>query len=300
MKSSLSDKLNKAYASSESSGEQDYKKYAKGVPVPEEESAPQPPKEEKVIKTSNQESHKESSNRPFQESQQESFNRPVQESQPIRAGEEYQQERPNEDNFKTLSGQPAIEQEPVQESRPEPHRESYQEPARESKRDSRFGNFDMLSNEDRDSTVTHQSSSELNEQTISSIIDVYNAYSEMSDSEKKYLVGFLGLDSDESAKVIYAVHTLDKSSLKALTSLVKLYNEDGVTRAFELMSMDEDELYAIEDIVLSISRGSTVLDMKKGKINYCKSLESTISKISSTAMRNLIPIGSLLEKGMSL
>ena len=140
----------------------------------------------------------------------------------------------------------------------------------------------------------------ISEDNIKKIIDVFVAYSNLEPAVKQTLaIVFLNVNSSPSyAKVVYTVLNSSRTDIRALEDLVVLRKYDGVNRAFELMSMDNDRLEKLHKYVEKFAKEyNQKNDIRENKVQYCRQLEHGISLISEKALDHLCPISELLKLG---
>ena len=107
------------------------------------------------------------------------------------------------------------------------------------------------------------------------------------------------LQVEQMHNAIYESINGDRSSVNAISNLIDLYKQQSVERAFNLMSTDTRDLKDIESLTMSIlNKESISVDIETDKINYCRTLETEISKLSQDIMKNLEPISKILQKGI--
>ena len=140
----------------------------------------------------------------------------------------------------------------------------------------------------------------ISEDNIKKVIDVFTAYSTLDPAIKQTLaLVFLNVNSNPSpAKVVYTVLNSSRTDIRALEDLVILRKYDGVNRAFELMSMDNDRLEKLHKYVDMFAKEyNQKSEIRENKVQYCRQLEHGISLISEKALDHLGPISELLKLG---
>lgn len=158
--------------------------------------------------------------------------------------------------------------------------------------------FDFSQTEEESSTIGTQ----LSPKDIGKIINIYSAFSNMNTNIQKVVLKYLKIKAEDSIaeKVVIAVLNASKSDYTLLSSLTKLKNESGASRAFELIAMSADELIKLDKLVSSFNKDykqSNSVDVNK--IKFCKDLEIGISTLNSNAIQYLEPVEKLLEIAFS-
>jgi hypothetical protein len=139
----------------------------------------------------------------------------------------------------------------------------------------------------------------ISEDNIKKVIDVFTAYSNLDPTVKQTLaLVFLKNSNPIPAKVVYTVLNSSRNDIRALEDLVILRKYDGVNRAFELMSMDNDRLEKLHKYVDMFAKEyNQKSEIRENKVQYCRQLEHGISLISEKALDHLGPISELLKLG---
>ena len=139
----------------------------------------------------------------------------------------------------------------------------------------------------------------ISEDNIKKVIDVFTAYSNLDPTVKQTLaLVFLKNSNPIPAKVVYTVLNSSRTDIRALEDLVILRKYDGVNRAFELMSMDNDRLEKLHKYVdMFVKEYNQKNEIRENKVQYCRQLEHGISLISEKALDHLGPISELLKLG---
>jgi hypothetical protein len=139
----------------------------------------------------------------------------------------------------------------------------------------------------------------ISEDNIKKVIDVFTAYSNLDPTVKQTLaLVFLKNSNPIPAKVVYTVLNSSRTDIRALEDLVILRKYDGVNRAFELMSMDNDRLEKLHKYVDMFAKEyNQKSEIRENKVQYCRQLEHGISLISEKALDHLGPISELLKLG---
>lgn len=139
----------------------------------------------------------------------------------------------------------------------------------------------------------------ISEDNIQKVIDVFKAYSNLDPTVKQTLALLLNVNSNPiSSKVVYTVLNSSRNDIRALEDLVILRKYDGVNRAFELMSMDNDRLEKLHKYVDMFAKEyNQKSEIRENKVQYCRQLEHGISLISEKALDHLGPISELLKLG---
>lgn len=143
---------------------------------------------------------------------------------------------------------------------------------------------------------------QLTTKDVNKIINIYSAFSNMNTNTQRVVLGYLKIKAEDSIaeKVVIAVLNASKSDYTLLSSLTKLKNESGASRAFELIVMSADELIKLDNLVSSFNKDykqSNSVDVDK--IKFCKDLEIGISTLNSNAIQYLEPVEKLLEIAFS-
>lgn len=140
-------------------------------------------------------------------------------------------------------------------------------------------------------------STNFNPEVIKKAIDLYEDIRRLDNNQKSMLFNILQVEQMHNA--IYESINGDRSSVNAISNLIDLYKQQSVERAFNLMSTDTRDLKDIESLTMSIlNKESISVDIETDKINYCRTLETEISKLSQDIMKNLEPISKILQKGI--
>ena len=143
------------------------------------------------------------------------------------------------------------------------------------------------------------SSGNVTPELIGKAIALYEDIRRLSNTQKSMMFGILQVQEQEMEKAIYETINGDRSSVNAISSLIELYKQVAVDRAFSLMGMDNRDLKDIESLTISIlNKGNIEVDVDRDKINYCRRLVEEIEKLSSDTMKDLEPISKILEKGL--
>ncbi len=139
----------------------------------------------------------------------------------------------------------------------------------------------------------------ISEDNIKKVIDVFTAYSNLDPTVKQTLaLVFLKNSNPSPAKVVYTVLNSSRTDIRALEDLVILRKYDGVNRAFELMSMDNDRLERLHKYVDMFAKEyNQKNEIRENKVQYCRQLEHGISLISEKGLDHLGPISELLKLG---
>jgi hypothetical protein len=158
--------------------------------------------------------------------------------------------------------------------------------------------FDFSQTEEESSTIGTQ----LSPKDIGKIINIYSAFSNMNTNIQKVVLKYLKIKAEDSIaeKVVIAVLNARKSDYTLLSSLTKLRNESGASRAFELIAMTADELIKLDDLVSSFNRDyKQTCSVDNDKIKFCKNLEIGISTLNPNATQYLQPVTELLKIAFS-
>lgn len=143
---------------------------------------------------------------------------------------------------------------------------------------------------------------QLTAKDVNKIINIYSTFSNMNTNTQRVVLGYLKIKAEDSIaeKVVIAALNASKSDYTLLSSLTKLKNESGASRAFELIGMSADELIKLDNLVSSFNKDykqSNSVDVDK--IKFCKDLEIGISTLNSNAIQYLEPVEKLLEIAFS-
>ncbi len=133
---------------------------------------------------------------------------------------------------------------------------------------------------------------------IVKIIDIYKIYSQMDERVQKTTCSYLKIDIDSSpAVVVQTILSTTKSDVLGLTDLVSLRKDDGVSRVFNLLSLSDDRIEKLNDLVpLFIKDYNQIYTLSVDKISYCRILEHGLSNIQDKALNVLSPISVLLSQ----
>lgn len=123
------------------------------------------------------------------------------------------------------------------------------------------------------------------------ITDIYRSY---DDSIQGVVKKFVKAESDDIEDVIYTTLTTDKTQITALIDLVELKEEDGTSRAFSLMSLDNDRLLQVSNLLSLFNTDYNSIDMNN-KIDFCRNLESGINTLKEESLDYLAPVKELLS-----
>lgn len=123
------------------------------------------------------------------------------------------------------------------------------------------------------------------------ITDIYRSYDE---SIQGVVKKFIKAESDDIEDVIYTTLTTDKTQITALIDLVELKEEDGTSRAFSLMSLDNDRLVQVSNLLSLFNTEYNAIDMNN-KIDFCRNLESGINTLKEESLDYLAPVKELLS-----
>jgi len=120
----------------------------------------------------------------------------------------------------------------------------------------------------------------------------------MNKRAQKTACNYLKVSPNSSpAEVVQAVLITTKSEISGLTDLVNLRKDEGVTRAFNLMSLSNDRLEKLNELIpLFIKNYNQDYSLQIDKVSYCRIVEHGISKISEQALEILRPVSLLLSQ----
>lgn len=151
----------------------------------------------------------------------------------------------------------------------------------------------------KSSSASSYSSGSVTPEIIGKAISLYEDIRRLSNTQKSMMFNILQVQEQEMDRAIYETINGDRSSVNAISSLIELYKQVPVDRAFSLMGMDNRDLKDIESLTISIlNKGNIEIDVDREKINYCRTLVEEIEKLSSDTMKDLEPISKILEKGL--
>lgn len=133
---------------------------------------------------------------------------------------------------------------------------------------------------------------------IKRIVSIYDDYNKLDPLIQKTMRAFLRIDMIDVDKIIYAVLNSTISDITGLNDVVELRQQEGVTRAFSLMTLDEGRLSKLHDLVTMFAKEYTQTeDVRLNKVKFCQNLERGIATLPEKAMEHLTPISELLRKG---
>ena len=135
-------------------------------------------------------------------------------------------------------------------------------------------------------------------ENIVKVINIFNVYNTMEERAQKTACNYLKVSPNSSpAEVVQAVLITTKSEISGLTDLVNLRKDEGVTRAFNLMSLSNDRLEKLNELIpLFIKNYNQDYSLQIDKVSYCRIVEHGISKISEQALEILRPVILLLSQ----
>lgn len=135
-------------------------------------------------------------------------------------------------------------------------------------------------------------------ENIVKVINIFNVYNTMEERAQKTACNYLKVSPNSSpAEVVQAVLITTKSEISGLTDLVNLRKDEGVTRAFNLMSLSNDRLEKLNELIpLFIKNYNQDYSLQIDKVSYCRIVEHGISKISEQALEILRPVSLLLSQ----
>lgn len=135
-------------------------------------------------------------------------------------------------------------------------------------------------------------------ENIVKVINIFNVYNTMEERAQKTACNYLKVSPSSSpAEVVQAVLITTKSEISGLTDLVNLRKDEGVTRAFNLMSLSNDRLEKLNELIpLFIKNYNQDYSLQIDKVSYCRIVEHGISKISEQALEILRPVSLLLSQ----
>lgn len=158
--------------------------------------------------------------------------------------------------------------------------------------------FDFSQTEEESSTIGTQ----LTAEEVNKIVRIYSAFTNMDKNTQLVVLKYLNIKTKDfiSEEVVVSALNAKQSDYTILSSLTKLRNESGATRAFELIAMPADELIKLDKLLSSFKKDykqSHSVDVDK--IKFCKDLEIGISSLSSNITQYLEPVEKLLEIAFS-
>lgn len=135
--------------------------------------------------------------------------------------------------------------------------------------------------------------STVNTNTISKIINIYDLYKTYDGRTQSTVRKFVKVESDEIEKVIYGVLTVNEADLYSLIDLVELKLEDGTSRAFSLMSLSDNRLAKVSELLMLFNPEYTEHKIDN-RIQFCRELEAGIETLKEESLKYLSPVKDLL------
>lgn len=128
---------------------------------------------------------------------------------------------------------------------------------------------------------------------IKKIIDITEIYKSCTDSVKSVIKKFVNAESDEIEEVVYKTLTTNREEVTALIDLVDLKKEDGTSRAFSLMSYDDNKIMQVSNLLLKFNHEYEAVNTND-KIEFCRNLEKGIDTLKQESLEYLSPVRDLL------
>lgn len=154
----------------------------------------------------------------------------------------------------------------------------------------------------QDKEETTSFGNQLTAKEINKIVRIYSAFTNMDKNTQLVVLKYLNIKTKDfiSEEVVASALNAKQSDYTLLSSLTKLKNESGATRAFELIEMSADELIKLDNLVSSFNKDyKQPNSVDVDKIKFCKDLEIGISTLNSNAIQYLEPVEKLLEIAFS-
>lgn len=143
---------------------------------------------------------------------------------------------------------------------------------------------------------------QLSTKEVTKIVRLYSTFVKMDTNTQCVVLRYLNIKAKDftAEEVVVAALNANQSDFTLLSSLTKLKNESGASRAFELIAMSADELIKLDKLVSSFNKDyKQTQSIDDDRIKFCKDLEKGISTLNPNATQFLEPVEKLLKIAFS-
>lgn len=143
---------------------------------------------------------------------------------------------------------------------------------------------------------------QLSTKEVTKIVRLYSTFVKMDTNTQRVVLRYLNIKAKDftAEEVVVAALNANQSDFTLLSSLTKLKNESGASRAFELIAMSADELIKLDKLVSSFNKDyKQTQSIDDDRIKFCKDLEKGISTLNPNATQFLEPVEKLLKIAFS-
>ena len=137
------------------------------------------------------------------------------------------------------------------------------------------------------------SSNVMSKEYIKKVIMITDTYRSYDESIKGVIKKFIKAESEDIEEIIFKSLSTNKTEVNALIDLVDLKREDGTSRAFSLMSYDDERLTQVSNLLAIFNSDYNIADTDN-KIEFCRNLEKGISSLKEESLEYLDPVRELL------